>query len=112
MDTPLNYDQTQSKVEIAAAVKDILRSLGEDPSREGLLKTPERFARAMQFFTKGYRITLEASTNSAIFNVDCNDLVVVRDIDTSSLCEHHLVPFIGKIHIGYVPQVNCSAYRN
>nr|KAF6386856.1 GTP cyclohydrolase 1 [Myotis myotis] len=88
---------------LAAAYSSILRSLGEDPQRQGLLKTPWRAATAMQFFTKGYQETISDVLNDAIFDEDHDEMVIVKDIDMFSMCEHHLVPFIGKVHIGYLP---------
>nr|XP_019581298.1 PREDICTED: GTP cyclohydrolase 1 isoform X3 [Rhinolophus sinicus] len=88
---------------LAAAYSSILRSLGENPQRQGLLKTPWRAATAMQFFTKGYQETISDVLNDAIFDEDHDEMVIVKDIDMFSMCEHHLVPFIGKVHIGYLP---------
>ncbi|XP_006120181.2 GTP cyclohydrolase 1 [Pelodiscus sinensis] len=88
---------------LAAAYTTILRSLGEDPERQGLLRTPWRAATAMQFFTKGYQETISDILNDAIFDEDHDEMVIVKDIDMFSLCEHHLVPFVGKVHIGYLP---------
>uniref|UniRef100_A0A9L0KAH1 GTP cyclohydrolase 1 n=1 Tax=Equus asinus TaxID=9793 RepID=A0A9L0KAH1_EQUAS len=88
---------------LAAAYSSILRSLGEDPQRQGLLKTPWRAATAMQFFTKGYQETISDVLNDAVFDEDHDEMVIVKDIDMFSMCEHHLVPFVGKVHIGYLP---------
>uniref|UniRef100_A0A8D0BSB6 GTP cyclohydrolase 1 n=1 Tax=Salvator merianae TaxID=96440 RepID=A0A8D0BSB6_SALMN len=88
---------------LAAAYTTILRALGEDPQRQGLLKTPWRAATAMQYFTKGYQESIADVLNDAIFDEDHDEMVIVKDIDMFSLCEHHLVPFIGKVHIGYLP---------
>lgn len=88
---------------LAAAYSSILLSLGEDPQRQGLLKTPWRAATAMQFFTKGYQETIKDVLNDAIFDEDHDEMVIVKDIDMFSMCEHHLVPFVGKVHIGYLP---------
>nr|XP_060609385.1 GTP cyclohydrolase 1 [Anolis sagrei ordinatus] len=88
---------------LAAAYATILRALGEDPQRQGLLKTPWRAATAMQFFTKGYQETIADVLNDAIFDEDHDEMVIVKDIDMFSMCEHHLVPFVGKVHIGYLP---------
>ncbi|XP_068135818.1 GTP cyclohydrolase 1-like [Hyperolius riggenbachi] len=88
---------------IEGAYSTILKELGEDPSREGLLKTPLRAAKAMQYFTKGYHETIHDILNNAIFDENHDEIVIVKDIDVFSLCEHHLVPFFGKVHIGYLP---------
>eukprot|EP01116_Phalansterium_solitarium_P018145 TRINITY_DN4700_c0_g1_i2.p1 TRINITY_DN4700_c0_g1~~TRINITY_DN4700_c0_g1_i2.p1 ORF type:complete len:245 (+),score=45.61 TRINITY_DN4700_c0_g1_i2:53-736(+) len=89
---------------LTSAAHDILQALGEDPEREGLKKTPKRMAEALLFFTKGYETDLIEITNEAVFAEDTDEMVVVRDIDIFSMCEHHLVPFFGKVHIGYIPK--------
>lgn len=83
--------------------RQILEKVGEDPQREGLLKTPYRAAAAMKFFTQGYEQTLEEILNGAIFEEENNQMVVLRDIEFYSNCEHHLVPFFGKCHVAYIP---------
>ena len=84
--------------------EEILRAIGEDLTRPGLVDTPERAAQAMQYLTKGYRQTLDEVVNSALFPSDNRNMVVVKDIELYSMCEHHLLPFIGKCHVGYIPQ--------
>jgi|TARA_R110000744_G_scaffold3944_1_gene14600 GTP cyclohydrolase I len=81
----------------------LLEEIGEDPSREGLIKTPIRVAKAWEFFTEGYDKDVNDVTNGAIFTEDGQDMVIVRDIEFFSLCEHHLLPFFGKAHVGYIP---------
>jgi GTP cyclohydrolase I len=82
---------------ISGAVRTILECIGEDPSREGLLGTPERYAKAMLFFTKGYQENVRDIVNDAIFHEGHNELVIMKDIEVFSLCEHHMVPFTGKV---------------
>jgi len=82
---------------------DILGLLGEDPEREGLKKTPERLAKAMQYLTQGYHLDAKAIINSAKFHEEVSEMIVVKDIEIYSMCEHHMLPFIGKAHIAYIP---------
>ena len=93
----------QTTEQIAAHVKEILRLLGEDTSREGLLKTPERVAKALQFTTKGYSEDGIEIIRQAIFDEKYQQMVLVRDIELYSTCEHHMMPFIGKCHVAYIP---------
>lgn len=81
----------------------IIQQVGEDPQREGLLDTPKRAAKAMKYLTRGYEQTLEEVTNNAVFSSDADEMVLVQDIELYSMCEHHLLPFIGKCHIAYLP---------
>ncbi|KAG4301908.1 hypothetical protein PCK1_001884 [Pneumocystis canis] len=95
-------DENQLK-RLTNMVRIVLECLGEDPTREGLKKTPERYARTLLFFTKGYRENEIDIVKGAIFNEDHDEMVIVRDIDFFSMCEHHLLPFMGKISVGYIP---------
>ena len=83
--------------------REAIRHIGEDPEREGLLKTPERLAKAMQYATQGYGIDAKAILNSAKFHEDMNEMIIVKDIELYSMCEHHMLPFFGKAHIAYIP---------
>lgn len=101
----VNEDVLQARAALATHYKEILGLLGEDASREGLLKTPERVAKAMQFLTKGYHENPEAILRSAMFQEeDYKQMVIVKDIDFYSLCEHHMLPFFGKVHVAYIPK--------
>ncbi len=96
------YDENTTK-EIAMHVKEILRLLGEDTGREGLQKTPERVAKSLQFLTKGYSQDGEMIIRSALFDEEYQQMVLVKDIELYSLCEHHMLPFLGKAHVAYIP---------
>ncbi|MDD7117538.1 MAG: GTP cyclohydrolase I FolE [Bacteroidales bacterium] len=96
------YD-AETTEKIAAHVKEILKLLGEDTEREGLLKTPERVAKAMQFMTKGYAQDGVEIIKSAIFDEEYQQMVLIKDIELYSSCEHHMLPFIGKAHVAYIP---------
>src|ERR1700742_4707340 len=82
---------------------ELIMRLGEDPTRDGLVKTPERAAKAMSFLTKGYQEDAEEILRGALFDVDYDEMVIVRDIEVFSLCEHHMLPFFGKVHVAYIP---------
>jgi len=88
---------------IEVHVESMIRALGEDPARDGLLKTPSRVAKAMRFFTRGYQQSPAEILTGALFDVTYDEMVLVRDIDFYSLCEHHMVPFFGRVHVGYIP---------
>ena len=92
-----------SQGKIAELIREILIQLGENPDREGLRRTPERFEKALRFLTSGYRQDPEKLLNGAMFSVCYDEMVVVKDIELYSLCEHHLLPFFGKCHIAYIP---------
>lgn len=96
------YDEKKIK-SVATHYKDILEQLGEDPEREGLLKTPERVAKALHFLTHGYDVRPEEILRSAMFKEEYSQMVVVKDIEIFSMCEHHMLPFFGKAHIAYIP---------
>ena len=94
----------ETRTSLEEAVGTLLTEIGEDPSREGLVRTPERVRRMYHELTAGYRVDADALMNGACFNVDYDEMVVVRDIEFFSLCEHHLLPFVGKAHVGYLPR--------
>ena len=96
------YDEKTTK-ELAGHIRAILELLGEDPEREGLVKTPERVAKAWQFLTQGYGQNGEEIVRSAVFTEPYSQMVIVKDIELFSLCEHHMLPFIGKAHVAYIP---------
>lgn len=97
-----HYDE-QTTQKLVTNYKDIISLLGEDPEREGLIKTPERLAKAMQFITQGYQQDAVAILNSAKFHENVSEMIIVKDIELYSMCEHHMLPFIGKAHIAYIP---------
>ncbi len=94
---------TMDPSEVERLIRDLLKEIGEDPSREGLERTPERVAKAYEYLTSGYRQKVENVLNEALFTEEYDEMVVVKDIDFYSLCEHHLLPFFGKCHIAYMP---------
>lgn len=97
-----HYDEEVTE-SLSDAYKSVLTNLGEDAEREGLIKTPERVAKAMQYLTQGYSLNAVDILNSAKFNEDISEMVIVKDIELYSLCEHHMLPFIGKAHVAYIP---------
>jgi GTP cyclohydrolase I len=99
----LNEPKSPDVPTIAYHVREIIKLLGEDPNREGLRKTPERFEKAFKFFASGYHQNIEHLLNGATFSVAYDEMVIVKDIEFFSLCEHHLLPFFGKAHVAYLP---------
>jgi GTP cyclohydrolase I len=96
------YDQEITEA-LASSYNNIIDTLGEDSTREGLLKTPERIAKAMQYMTQGYQMSAKDILDSAKFHEDVSEMVIVKDIELYSMCEHHMLPFYGKAHIAYIP---------
>jgi GTP cyclohydrolase I len=94
---------TQSREALQEAYRSLLEAIGEDPDRQGLLRTPIRAARALEFLTQGYRQNLDEIVNGAIFDSEASEIILVKDIELYSLCEHHLLPFIGRAHVAYIP---------
>ena len=95
--------ENKSKKTIENLTEKLLENIGEDPKREGLLRTPQRVAKAWDFFSQGYRLNINDIINNAIFDENCSEMVVVRNIEFFSMCEHHMVPFFGRAHVGYLP---------
>jgi GTP cyclohydrolase I len=93
----------ESEVSIASHMREILAELGEDPNREGLVRTPERAEKALRYLTSGYQTDLAQIVNGALFTHKCDEMVIVKDIEFFSMCEHHLLPFFGKMHVAYIP---------
>ena len=89
--------------QIKKLTRSLLEEIGENPKREGLIKTPSRVAKAWDFFSQGYNVNIPDIINDAIFKEDCSEMVVVRDIEFFSMCEHHMIPFFGRCHVGYLP---------
>lgn len=100
-DGKMYNDETTAN--LSGHYEEVLKQIGEDPTREGLLKTPERMAKAMQFLTHGYDINPDDLIKQAIFHEEYSEMVIVKDIDIYSMCEHHMLPFFGKAHIAYIP---------
>ncbi len=96
------YDEQQT-ASLVKSYKEAIAQLGEDPEREGLIKTPERVAKAMQYMTQGYQLSAHDILNSAKFHEDVSEMIVVKDIEVYSMCEHHMLPFFGKAHVAYIP---------
>jgi len=92
------------EVGLQSLIERILLAVGEDPKREGLLRTPQRVEKSLKFLTSGYNVDIKKLVNGALYNEDYNEMVIVKDVDVYSLCEHHLLPFFGKCHVAYLPQ--------
>jgi GTP cyclohydrolase IA len=103
VDVPHSGADVSAPPSIETLIRELLTALGEDPAREGLLRTPERVDRALRFLTSGYTADVDAVVNEALFTVDYSEMVIVKDMDFYSLCEHHMLPFFGKCHVAYIP---------
>src|SRR5579864_6133111 len=95
--------QQQDEETISSMMRKILTKIGEDPEREGLIRTPDRAEKALRYITSGYQVDINEIINNALFTHECDEMVIVKDIEFFSMCEHHLLPFFGKMHVAYVP---------
>ena len=99
----IRYLNSEKDSTLVESYRSILRTIGEDESRNGLVRTPERAANAIKFLTRGYEQDIDSVVNNALFDSDLDEIVIVKDIEVYSLCEHHILPFLGKCHVGYLP---------
>ena len=99
----IEFKSKSTQAPIAAHMREVIKALGEDPDREGLLRTPERTEKALKYLTSGYSADIQRIVNGALFDVQYDEVVIVRDIEFFSMCEHHMLPFFGKMHIAYLP---------
>lgn len=99
----IEIQQNAPKISIASHMKEVIRALGEDPTRDGLARTPERMEKALRYLTSGYSADVKQIVNGALFDVEYDEVVIVRDIEFFSMCEHHMLPFFGKVHVAYLP---------
>lgn len=102
-DTVMASDKNRD-IDMEGNVRKLLKRLGEDPEREGLIDTPKRVSKALHFLTSGYNLTVEEVVRDALFEEHCEEMVIVKDVEFYSLCEHHMLPFFGRAHVGYLPQ--------
>jgi len=99
----IEFQSKAPRISIAAHMREVLKAIGEDPQRDGLVRTPERTEKALRYLTSGYSTDVKQIVNGALFDVQYDEIVIVRDIEFFSLCEHHLLPFFGKMHVAYLP---------
>ncbi|HEX4663014.1 MAG TPA: GTP cyclohydrolase I, partial [Terriglobales bacterium] len=104
MPKPLTPEVDKTEAALEKAYLEVIENIGEDPERDGLKRTPERMAKAIQFLTRGYQEDPAQLLHGALFEVDYDEMVIVKDIEMFSLCEHHMLPFFGKVHVAYLPK--------